>query len=103
MYYRKELKIELSFEKITASRAEIKKEIAKQFGSNEECVIIKKIHNKYGKQLAHLDAFVYDNSDHAKKIESKSVLLRHMTKEEKEKAKEARKAAKQAKKSPPSK
>ncbi|MEM4260203.1 MAG: hypothetical protein QXG00_03130 [Candidatus Woesearchaeota archaeon] len=103
IFYRKELKVELSFDKIPPSRLEIRKELSKQLGANEDSIIVESINNQYGKQVSHLLIYVYDNNEYAKKIESKAIFLRHMTKEEKEKAKEVKKAAKQAKKSPPPK
>jgi ribosomal protein S24E len=96
LLFRKSLRLELSYDTVTPSRIQIKKELAKQFNSPEECVIVTKIKNQYGKQYAIVDSLIYEKADYAKKIETANMQLKHMSKEDKEKVKEEKKAAKQA-------
>jgi ribosomal protein S24E len=97
LFHRKEVSFELTFESVTPSRLEITKELAKQNNTKEECVVVKSIRNHYGKRDAVVIAHIYDSGEHAKVVETKQTLFRHLSKEEKEKSKEEKKAAKQQK------
>jgi len=74
----------------TPSRSEVRKKLAAQYGVDLERVIIAQMISRYGSEYTEGIARIYDTVDHAKKIESKYIIKRHMLKkgEEETQAKE---------------
>jgi small subunit ribosomal protein S24e len=84
------------FEGKTPSRIDIKKDLCHKLGSKEAMTIVRKITTDYGTERALLNGYYYDDEAVMKKIENRYVILRHLTKGERNAEKEKVKAAKQA-------
>jgi small subunit ribosomal protein S24e len=86
----------LVFEGKTPSRIAIKKDLCRKLNSEEGLTIVSRIDTDYGSERATIVGYVYDDDNVMKKVESKHIILRHLTKEERNAEKEKAKAAKQA-------
>jgi len=84
------------FEGKTPSRTDLKKLLCSKLGSKDALTVISKILNDYGSERAIINGYVYDDEDSMKDLESKYVMLRHLSKAEQQAEKEKAKAAKQA-------
>lgn len=97
LLYRKELVLDISFDKSTPSRKQVIQSVKDKVGCDEKLVVIKSISNYYGTNKALVEAFVYDD-EKALKFGSRHLLIRSMDKEkqkeEREKAKAEKKKAK---------
>ena len=91
LLHRKEVVISLHSEK-TPSKIEVAKELAKNFKSTEENIIIEKIDSKFGKKEFTVYAKVYH--DHQSKNKYETVTR----KEKKKRAEESKKLEEEAKK-----
>ena len=80
---RKEIMLEVKFEKSTPKRLDLKREIAKKTKEKEELLIIKKIITDYGNRCAKVTAYAYKDEDTLKKIEYPKVVEKNFPKEEK--------------------
>src|SRR6056297_3025581 len=80
---RKEITLEVKFEKSTPKRLDLKKEIAKKTKGKEDLIIIKKILTDYGKRCAKVTAYEYKDEDTLKKIEYPKVVEKNFPKIEK--------------------
>jgi small subunit ribosomal protein S24e len=80
---RKEITLEVTFEKSTPKRLDLKKEIAKKTKNKEELLILKKIITNYGKRTAKITAYVYKDEETLKKIEYSKVIEKNTPKAEK--------------------
>ncbi len=80
---RKEIMLEVNFEKSTPKRLDLKKEIAKKTNQKEDLIIIKKILTDYGTRCAKVTAYVYKDEDVLKKIEYPKVVEKNFPKVEK--------------------
>ena len=83
---RKEIKLEVNFDKSTPSNLDMKKSIANIFKTSEELILIKKIHQHFGANKATVQANIYKDIEKLKKTEG--------IKEKKEKPAEAKPEAK---------
>src|SRR3989344_9547051 len=68
---RAELKAEISFEKATPKKEEIKKQVAAQLKAPENLIVIKSIETIYGTRTANILAYIYKDENSLKKIEPK--------------------------------
>ena len=59
--------------KTTPSNVLVKEEIAKKLGKSSELIVIKKIHQEYGKPECEIFFYVYSNPEALKKFEKVSV------------------------------
>jgi len=96
LFKRTSFDAKLIFEGKTPSRIELKKDLCRKLNSKEGLTVINKIDTDYGSERATIKGYVYDDESIMKKIASKYVTLRHLTKEERNTEKEKAKAAKQA-------
>ena len=80
---RKELTLEVTFEKSTPKRLDLKKEIATKTKNKEDLLIIKKIITDYGKRKSKVTAYVYNDEETLKKIEYPKVIEKNFPKQEK--------------------
>jgi small subunit ribosomal protein S24e len=80
---RREIMLEVTFEKSTPNRLDLKREIAKKTKEKEELLIIKKIITDYGKRCAKVTAYAYRDEDTLKKIEYPKVVEKNFPKQEK--------------------
>ncbi|MCC7574320.1 hypothetical protein KO361_01910 [Candidatus Woesearchaeota archaeon] len=80
---RKEITLEVTFEKSTPKRLDLKKEIAKKTKNKEELLILKKILTDYGKRTAKITAYAYKDEETLKKIEYSKVIEKNTPKAEK--------------------
>jgi len=81
---RKEIDAEVSFEKVTPSREELRKAVAGKTASKEELVVVRLIKTIFGKTKATIKAYSYDDVISMNKIETANMLKRQ-TKPQKEK------------------
>ncbi len=73
----------------TIKRSEAKKRLAKALGVDEDLVIIKKIHNRYGSNESIIEGKVYNNKEALKKYARPHLVKRNtFVEENKEEAKE---------------
>ena len=79
---RKELTLEVTFEKSTPKRLDLKKEIAKKTKTKEDLLIIKKILTNYGERTAKVLAYAYKDEETLKKIEYPKVIEKNTPKKE---------------------
>ncbi|MEM4638156.1 MAG: hypothetical protein QXK76_04000 [Candidatus Woesearchaeota archaeon] len=93
---RKYFEAKVIFEGKTPSRIELKKDLCKKLNSNENLTIIRKIKTDYGSERAIISGYIYNDEKTLSNIENKHILLRHLTKTERQAEKEKAKAAKQA-------
>ena len=68
---RKELELEVTFDKSTPSNLEIKKEIASKLKTKEDLVAVKNIHQLFGLKKARIIAYVYNKEEQVKRLEAK--------------------------------
>ena len=92
---RKEITAELDFEGATPSNQQVA-ELIKNDLKGE--VILKKVHTDFSKQLAKVEAFVYDSKESRDKAERMTKHLRKKVDEDKKKADEKKAADVEAKK-----
>ncbi|PIN81425.1 hypothetical protein COV13_01240 [Candidatus Woesearchaeota archaeon CG10_big_fil_rev_8_21_14_0_10_32_9] len=90
---RQELLVEVSYEEITPSRAQLKQSIATKAKAKEGLVIVKSIKNHYGSRTALVSTYVYDTEDAMKAIEFPKVLNKNGIKKEEPKSEEAKGAS----------
>jgi ribosomal protein S24E len=74
---RLEIEAQISFEKVTPSRKDIQKEIAKQVKANEKLTVVRNIYTKFGKNEAIATAHIYSKEDVMKQIERKNLVEKH--------------------------
>jgi len=74
---RKLIEAQMSFEKETPNRIDVKKAIATQTKSKEELIVIRKIRTNFGKTSAIIKAYIYNNEESKNKIETKQFLKRN--------------------------
>ncbi|MFC1728237.1 30S ribosomal protein S24e [Nanoarchaeota archaeon] len=89
---RTEVDIEITYEGITPSRADIKKQIASQLNTDEKLVVVRKIDAQYGEKNAEVLAYSYKNEEDMKRIETENALNKGMPKEKKAEGAEAKPA-----------
>jgi len=77
----------ISFDAETPSRSAVRKKLSEALKSEESLITITEIATAFGSRSANLTAHIYKSKEDIKKFESKTVLNRHLTKEEKEKVK----------------
>jgi len=80
---RKEIILEVKFEKSTPKRLDLKKEIAKKTKNKEELLIIKKIITDYGRRTAKVTAYAYKDEETLKKIEYPKIIEKNFPKQDK--------------------
>ncbi len=84
---------EVSFDKATPSKPEIKNALAKSLGKDEKLIVIKGLYTGYGIRKARNVSYVYENEEAMKSIEP-----RPKEKGAEKKAEQPKEAAKEAKK-----
>ncbi len=62
---------EVSFDKATPSKSEIRNALAKSLGKDEKLIVVKGIYTGYGARKAKNTSYAYENEDVMKKIEPK--------------------------------
>ena len=87
---RREVKAEISFDKVTPSNDDVKKAVAAKLKVDESLVAVKHIYTKFGKRYADVFAYIYASKEALDKIEPK--------KKEKKQKKEGEEAPADAKK-----
>ena len=60
---------EVSFDKATPSKSEIKNALAKSLGKDEKLIVVKGLYSGYGVRKAKNVSYVYENEDVMKSIE----------------------------------
>ena len=88
------VEIEVSFDKSTPSKSEIKNALAKSLGRDEKLIVVKGIYSGYGVRKAKNVSYAYENEEIMKSIEPKPKESKVAAKKE-EQPKEAPKEAKQ--------
>ena len=71
MLHRKEITLEVPFDKITPSIKEALAIVVHHKKATEDLVVIKSVKNVYGTHLARISAYVYDSTESRAKIEPK--------------------------------
>lgn len=88
---RTELHGVISFESATPSRLEVRKKLSEAMKADESLIMVTDIATSFGEKSAKVTAHVYKTKEDAAKFEPKTIMNRHLSKEEKAKLKEARK------------
>ena len=65
------VEIEVSFDKSTPSKSEIKNALAKSLGRDEKLIVVKGIYSGYGVRKAKNVSYAYENEEIMKSIEPK--------------------------------
>ncbi len=81
---RQEIGAEIDFSGAMPSRMEVRGELARAAGEDEELVVVRSIQPEYGKMHAKVSARIYDNEDALNKIEEDYSLARHEEEEKEE-------------------
>ena len=68
----------------TPSRSEVRKKLAAQYKVDLERIIIVRMTSRYGSEYSEGIARIYDSPEHARQIESKYILKRHVEKKTEE-------------------
>jgi len=84
----------ISFDAATPSRFDVRKKLSEALKSDESLIAITKIATDFGSRSADVTVHVYKSKEDLSKFEPKTIMNRHLTKEEKEKAKEGKKEEK---------
>ena len=85
LLFRKGINFKVIHQKMaTPSRSEVRKKLAAQFNVDLERVIIVRMISRYGSDYSEGEARIYDSTEHAKQIESKYILKRHVEKKKEE-------------------
>ena len=87
---RSKVDAEVSFEKSTPSKLEIKSRLVKDLGIDENLVVVKGVYNDYGLRNAKIISYTYENADVLKRIEPKP-----RSQKEKKEGKEEKNATKE--------
>tara|TARA_Y100000031_G_scaffold157044_2_gene215332 strand:- start:260 stop:700 length:441 start_codon:yes stop_codon:yes gene_type:complete len=66
---RTKVESEISFEKSTPSKDEVKSKLGKELGKDEKLIVIKGIYTEYGLKKTKNLSYVYENEESLKKIE----------------------------------
>jgi ribosomal protein S24E len=66
---RTRVEAEMTFEKATPSREEIKSRLVKELGKDEKLIVVKGIHTYLGSKKAKNLSYVYENEESLKSIE----------------------------------
>jgi ribosomal protein S24E len=66
---RTEVTAEITFEKATPSKNDVKKQLASELKKDESLIVVKNIHTDYGAATARLSAFIYDSKEALEKTE----------------------------------
>lgn len=98
LFSRKEIAMDIIFEKSTPSKEELKKYLATLKKADENLVVVKKIYTKFGYTTASALAYVYDN---LKSKELGELKTRKQRRDEKKAREDAAKAAAEAKAAAP--
>ena len=93
---RTELNGLIAFDTTTPSRFDVRKKIAEALKSEASLITVTSISTTFGSKSAKIKAHVYKSKEDMNKFASKTVLDRHLTKEEKDKAKKGEAAPKDA-------
>ncbi|HLC46505.1 MAG TPA: hypothetical protein VJI75_02065 [Candidatus Nanoarchaeia archaeon] len=67
----------LAFEGATPSRKDLRKEVSKKIGAEEDKVLIKHVYTRFGNPKAKIIAHVYPDRKTMEKIEEKYILKKH--------------------------
>ena len=65
------VKAVLPFDKVTPSRVDVAKTVAAAVKADPSLIVVRKIHTKYGTQVALVDAVVYEDANALKTYEPK--------------------------------
>ena len=84
----------LTFDAVTPSNADIKKELANQCKAKEENIVMRNIKSKFGEASGTFEAYVYDSQEALKRF---TPTTKHMKEAVKKAAEAAKKAAEEAK------
>ena len=71
LLHRKEIHAHISFDKATPSNADVAKHLATKLSAHEDVIVMKHIHGGFGKNVAHVEAYIYDSKEQKMKIEPK--------------------------------
>ena len=85
------VEIEVSFDKSTPSKSEIKNALAKSLGRDEKLIVVKGIYSGYGVRKAKNVSYAYENEEIMKSIEPKPKAGKEAAKGEAKKAAEEKK------------
>lgn len=97
---RTKVEIEITFDKATPSKAEIKSKLSKDLGKEEKLIVVKGIYMEYGLKKAKNLSYVYESEEALKRIEvgkreeSKTEAQEKPAKEETKKKEEPKKEEK---------
>ena len=101
---RTKVEIEITFDKATPSKAEIKSRLGKDLGKEEKLIVVKGIYMEYGLKKAKNLSYVYESEEALKRIEvgkkeeSKTEAQEKPAKEEAKKKEEPKKEEKKEQK-----
>ncbi|HSU73008.1 MAG TPA: hypothetical protein VLJ21_04120 [Candidatus Binatia bacterium] len=68
---RKDVMASVTFDKATPSNADVLKALAAKLSVAEDVIVVKKIDGGFGKNVATINAYVYDSKEQKMKIEPK--------------------------------
>ena len=71
LLHRKEIHAHVSFDKATPSNADVMKQLATKLSAAEDVIVMRHIHGGFGKNVAHVEAYIYDSKEQKMKIEPK--------------------------------
>lgn len=95
---RTRVEAEITFEKTTPSREEIKSRLVKDLGKDEKLIVVKGIYTYLGSKKAKNLSYVYENEESLKRIEPRVKKKAGEKKEEGKEGKAEEKPQRQAKK-----
>src|SRR3989344_1647771 len=73
---------EIEYDVVTPSRDNLKKELSKKLGVNEELVVVERISTNYGNKQANVKVFVYKDSAKVLSISTKKYSKKNTKKED---------------------
>ncbi|MBN1793290.1 hypothetical protein JW826_06420 [Candidatus Woesearchaeota archaeon] len=86
LLHRRDVKARIAYEKVTPSRADIRKEAAKQLKTDEKQVLVTKVVPKIGSPSANIEIRVYNDETAMKAVEHEFTMKRHGLVEDKKEA-----------------
>ncbi|MBN2880697.1 30S ribosomal protein S24e [Candidatus Woesearchaeota archaeon] len=77
---RKLVEAEITFKETTPNRMDVRKSVAAKAGAKEELVVVREIKNKYGRGLAQVKAYIYNDEASMKKVETPEMIKKNSPK-----------------------
>lgn len=74
---RRELIVKMEYMEKTPTRKDVQSEVAKSFNAKADLTIIEHIKNEFGKGLATITVYVYDNEEVMKRLTRQNLVEKH--------------------------